>query len=287
MPTPMSTPRLQLTTTGARSGQEHTVTLGFRRRPDDGAPLIVASDGDRSRLPDWYGDVLAHPMVRVQLDGETFAAIAVPYAPAAPVESAAGESSDQPAAGESPDPAVALKRIEPQENEGDGAPPQRIDTLAAKLLEVHTWLRAQLRHLRTEADAHLAALADHQGSGEPPAPGLGMQIRQHCLAFCDSLAFHHSSEDAHLFPAMADHHPHLREALDRLREEHLTVARLKDGLLALLADAGRSGSAQPQRFRAELDRMNSELLAHLDYEEESLLPALAEIPWPPAPPAAE
>ncbi|WP_267241659.1 nitroreductase/quinone reductase family protein [Streptomyces sp. PR69] len=280
-------PRLQLTTTGARSGQQHTVTLGFLRRPDDGAPLIAASDGGASRRPDWYDDVLAHPMVRVELDGETFAAIAVPAEPAEPaepVDSAGLASPADPAEGERRTPAaVVLERIEPQEAEGDGAPAQRIDTLAAKLLEVHSWLRAQLRHLRAEADAHLAALAAHQGPGAPPAPGLGMQIRQHCLGFCDSLTFHHTSEDAHLFPSMADHHPHLREALDRLREEHLTVARLKDGLLALLADAG---SAEPRRFRAELDRMTQELLAHLDYEEESLLPALAEIPWPPAPPAA-
>ncbi|MFE7614199.1 hypothetical protein [Streptomyces sp. NPDC057496] len=37
--------------------------------------------------------------------------------------------------------------------------------------------------------------------------------------------------------------------------------------------------------RAELDRMSTELNAHLDHEEEQLLPLPAGIPRPPAPPA--
>lgn len=73
-----------------------------------------------------------------------------------------------------------------------------------------------------------------------------------------------------------------RGPLDRLRDEHQTVSRVQGELFALLADIG---AADPRRFRTELDRMSQELTAHLDYEEESLLPVLAEIPWPPAPAA--
>lgn len=102
------------------------------------------------------------------------------------------------------------------------------------------------------------------------------------MAFCQTLAFHHTSEDAHVFPVLAHHHPRLRAALERLGREHRTVARVQDELLALLADVS---TADAERFRTELDRMSAELRAHLDYEEESLLPALAEIPWPPVPPA--
>lgn len=39
--------------------------------------------------------------------------------------------------------------------------------------------------------------------------------------------------------------------------------------------------ADPERFRAGLARMTAELTAHLDHEEETLLPLLAEVPWPP------
>lgn len=118
---------------------------------------------------------------------------------------------------------MVLERAEPEA----GAGPREVNNLADKLIEVHTWLRGQLRHVRADADAHFAAQAAHHGPGEPSAPGLGLQIRQHCLAFCQSLEFHHTSEDGHLFPALASHHPHLRDALDRLRDEHRTVARIQ------------------------------------------------------------
>jgi deazaflavin-dependent oxidoreductase (nitroreductase family) len=272
---------LLLTTTGAKSGREHIAPLGYVR--DGDLLLVIGSAGGASRHPAWYHNLLAHPLVRVEVGTEVFEAIAVPAEGARRerlfehVVRAAPGYADYQTQTTRILPVVVLERSEPEAGEGPG----EIANLADKLLEVHTWLRAQLRHVRAEADAHFAARAAHQGPGEPPAPGLGMQIRQHCLAFCEFLTFHHTSEDAHIFPALANHHPHLRDALDRLRDEHRTVARLKDGLLALLADIT---TADPRRFRAELDRLSEELLAHLDYEEESLIPVLAEIPFPPAPP---
>ncbi|MFD4948151.1 hemerythrin domain-containing protein, partial [Streptomyces sp. NPDC058409] len=121
----------------------------------------------------------------------------------------------------------------------------------------------------------------HRGPGGPPAPGLGLQIRQRCLAFCNALEFHHTSEDAHLFPGIARHHPHLTDTFARLADEHRTVARIQGELAALLAGIGIT---DPERFRAELARMSTELNAHLDYEEEQILPLLADVPWPPVPP---
>ncbi|MEV6398540.1 nitroreductase/quinone reductase family protein [Streptomyces sp. NPDC051907] len=272
-PSASSEALLALTTTGAASGAEHTVQLGFLREGDQLA-VVAPADGD-SPHPAWYDDLLAHPMVQVELDGESFEAIAVP------VEGARRDALLQRAAGRAPGhagqapPVVVLERAAPPE----GAPAQ-VANLAEKLLEVHAWLRAQLRHISAETDAHFAAQAARTGAGDPPPPGLGFQIRQHCLAFCQSLEFHHTSEDAHLFPTMAGHHPHLREAFDRLSAEHRTVSRIQNELAALLADIR---TADPRRFRVELDRMTRELTAHLDYEEEMLLPPLAEIPWPPVP----
>lgn len=83
-------------------------------------------------------------------------------------------------------------------------------------------------------------------------------------------------------PGIARYHPHLTDTFARLADEHRTVARIQGALVALLADIG---IADPERFRAELDRMSMELNAHLDDEEEQILPLLAEVPWPPAPPA--
>jgi len=83
-----------------------------------------------------------------------------------------------------------------------------------------------------------------------------------------------------MLPTLAEHHPHLRDTIDRLRAEHQTVARISSELEALLADAA---SADPDRFRTEVERMAREL-THLDFEEASLIPFLAEIPFPPGGP---
>ncbi|MEU5687265.1 nitroreductase family deazaflavin-dependent oxidoreductase [Streptomyces venezuelae] len=272
---------LLLTTTGARSGKQHTTPLGYVR--DGGLLLVIGSNLGGPRHPDWYHNVLAHPTVNVELGTETFEAVAVP---------AEGERRDRlfarivaadPGYGEyqkRTDRVLPVVVLERPAHEADI--PEEASNLADKMVQVHLWLRGQLRHVRDETDAYFAALAGHRGPDAPPAPGLGLQIRQHCLAFCDALEFHHSGEDAHLFPTMAGYHPELRDTFDRLAEEHRDVARIQGELAALLADVG---GADPVRFRAELARMSQELTAHLDYEEESLLPILAGLPWPPGPPA--
>ncbi|MEV7427792.1 MULTISPECIES: nitroreductase/quinone reductase family protein [unclassified Streptomyces] len=276
---------LLLTTTGARSGARHTVPLGYVR--DGERLLLVASAGGARHHPAWYHNLLAHPVVTVEIGTERYEAVAVPAEGARRdrlmerVVRVAPGYGDYQAGTSRLLPVVVLERPRYEEPGVPAAVPREITTLADKLLETHTWLRAQLRYVRSEADAHLAARAAHQGPGEPPAPGLGMRIRQHCLAFCDALTFHHTGEDAHIFPALAHHHPRLRDTLDRLGEEHRTIARIKDELTALLADIG---TADPDRFRTELDRITGELEAHLDYEEESLLPVLAEVPFPPTAP---
>ncbi|MET7358600.1 nitroreductase/quinone reductase family protein [Streptomyces sp. NPDC005562] len=273
---------LLLTTTGAKTGERHTTPLGFVRA--EGLLLVVGSNLGAPRHPDWYRNVLAHPTVTVELGTDTFEAIAVPTE---------GERRERlfdrvvaatPGYGDYQErtsrvlPVVVLERPAHEAGIPEGAA-----TFADKMTQVHLWLRGQLRHVCKETEAYFGALAADQGQGAPPKPGIGLQIRQHCLAFCDALEFHHTSEDAHLFPVMARHHPELRETFERLAEEHRVIARLQSELAALLADID---GAEPARFRAELACMSAELIAHLDYEEESLLPILAALPWPPVPPGA-
>ncbi|MFK0258752.1 nitroreductase/quinone reductase family protein [Streptomyces sp. NPDC090445] len=274
---------LLLTTTGAKSGAERTVPLGYVRHGDQ--LLVIGSNMGGPKHPDWYHNVLANPLVQVEVGTEHFEAVAVP---------AEGERRNslfehvvgaEPGYGEYQQnttrilPVVVLEKNDPAPGEG----PAEVRSLADKLVEVHVWLRGQLRHVTAEVDAYFDSLPAHGGEGDRPAPGLGLQIRQHCLAFCQTLEIHHVGEDAHMFPAMEAANPHLKDVFARLRTEHVTVSRLQKELSGLLADIA---GADPEQFRKELARMSQELNAHLDYEEESLLPLLSEIPFPPGPPAA-
>jgi len=65
-------PLVLLTTTGARSGQPRTTPVAYSI---DGAHLvIIASAGGAPTHPDWYHNLVAHPMVKVELGAETFQA---------------------------------------------------------------------------------------------------------------------------------------------------------------------------------------------------------------------
>ncbi|MEU1433664.1 nitroreductase/quinone reductase family protein [Streptomyces sp. NPDC005786] len=280
---------LLLTTTAPVSGTPRTTVLGYVRRGD--SLTVVGVGAGTPNHPGWYHDLLAHPVVGVEIGTRNYQALAVPLPDqgaegedllvhAVPTAPGAGTGAGGRAATTVRVPlVVALERADPEVWEGR---PREVRTLADKVAEVHTWLRGQLRQVKAETDAHFAARAAHQGPGEPPAPGLGLQIRQRCLAFCQALEFHHTSEDEHLFPGIARYHPELGDVFDRLRDEHRTVARIQGDLADLLAGIG---IAEPQRFRIELDAMSAELNAHLDYEDETIVPLLADVPWPPAPPA--
>lgn len=264
---------LLLTTVGARSGREHTTPLGYVRA--EGRVLVLGSAGGSHQHPDWYHNVLAHPLVRVELGTEEFEAVAVPTEGAerdrlfAEFVRADSGYADYQAQTTRVLPVVALDRVHE-------TGPAEVTNLADQLLRVHAWLRQQLRHVRAEAEEHLAARAT--ATDGPPPLGLSLQLRQHCLAFCESLHFHHTSEDKGMFPALERQAPHLREALRRLSEEHRTVDRIRGDLEKLIADLP---TADPALFRARLEEMTRELEAHLDYEESQVIPALSAIPFPP------
>jgi len=65
-------PLLDLTTTGAKSGQQRTVPVAYSRDGDH--LVIIASKGGAPTNPDWYYNLVAHPIVTVELGTETFQA---------------------------------------------------------------------------------------------------------------------------------------------------------------------------------------------------------------------
>jgi deazaflavin-dependent oxidoreductase (nitroreductase family) len=65
-------PLLLLTTTGARTGKERVTPLNFSR--DGDRYIVMASKGGSPTHPDWYRNLVAHPIVTVEADGERFTA---------------------------------------------------------------------------------------------------------------------------------------------------------------------------------------------------------------------
>ncbi|WP_326589828.1 nitroreductase/quinone reductase family protein [Streptomyces sp. NBC_01294] len=247
-----------LTTTGARSGKPHTVPLGFVREGGTGGHLlVVGSAGGADRHPAWYHNLLARPLVQVETGTEEYEAVAVPAEGARRDELFAHVVREEPGYGDYQAgtarviPVVVLQRTH-EVPAGEGG-------IAGKLLDVHGWLRAQLALVR-----ELVREEEPRGGG--PA-SLGLQLRQHCLAFCHTLEFHHTSEDAGLFPYLEQQHPHLREFFRRIGAEHRVIAGLQEELARAL-DAPGAG------FSERVERMSRELEAHLDAEEAQLLPVL-------------
>ncbi len=63
---------LLLTTTGRRSGAQHSTPLIFGRHGDQ--YLVVASRGGSAKHPSWYLNLVENPDVQVQVKGDRFAA---------------------------------------------------------------------------------------------------------------------------------------------------------------------------------------------------------------------
>lgn len=63
---------LLLTTTGAKSGQPRTTPLAYST--DGDRLIVVASKGGAPTNPDWFHNLLANPIVTVELGSERFQA---------------------------------------------------------------------------------------------------------------------------------------------------------------------------------------------------------------------
>ncbi|CAL9480937.1 hypothetical protein SUDANB95_03016 [Actinosynnema sp. ALI-1.44] len=236
-----------LTTTGARSGRPHTVPLAYL--PDGDRILVIGSAAGADRHPAWYHNLLADPKATVEDGVFTYEAKAtVLRGPerdavfARAVEADAGWGEYQ-AKTSRVIPVVALEQVA-------GGPPNA-SSFGEALKALHDAFRRELALIRAEA----------AGSG----PRIGAQLRVNCLTLCQGLEFHHRSEDAGVFPALADRHPELEPVMARLREEHTTIARLLAELRAAL---------DGDSVLAEVDRLVTELENHLAYEEEQLIPLL-------------
>lgn len=247
---------LLLTTVDRETGGPRTAALEFLL---DGTrrTLVVAVPDGTGPLPQWYEDVLADPRVTVENGAFTIEARAVPLPDGerdAVVDRAA--ALDPGLAGErsaatAPLPVVALNPVSGR--------PSGV-TWSDNLKLIHDAFRREMSVIRSEAAR----------SGTR----LGAQLRINCLTLCGGLDHHHRSEDAQMFPVVDEHHPELADAVRRLREEHAAMAKLLEELQRVIG----SDDADRAAVRAEVDRLTAAVEAHLDYEEEQLLPILDALP---------
>ncbi|GAB2963987.1 nitroreductase/quinone reductase family protein [Streptomyces heilongjiangensis] len=248
-----------LTTIGSRTGTPHTTPLGYL--PDgDGTILVIASAGGSPRHPDWYRNVLANPRVTVESGAFTYEADAVVLdgeerdrAFARAVESDPGWAEYQ-AKTDRTIPVVALREVP-----AAGPPNINAGSMGEAIKVVHDVFRRELALIKKELLA---------GNGTVT---LGAQLRVNCLALCQGLHNHHTGEDTMLFPFLADRHPELAPTLARLGEEHERIADLVGELRQAVTSPENAGTGA---VLAEVERLTAELEAHLDYEEQQLIPVL-------------
>ncbi|WP_367130029.1 nitroreductase/quinone reductase family protein [Saccharothrix sp. HUAS TT1] len=239
-----------LTTTGARTGAAHTNPVGYL--PDGDRIVVIASAGGAPRHPDWFHNLVANPVVRVEDGVFTYEAEATVLEGAErdrlwerALETDPGWAGYQ-AKTTRQIPMVALRQVA-------GGPPNA-SSMGEALKLLHDAFRRELATIRREVAA----------SGST----LGAQLKVNCLTACQGLGFHHRSEDNGVFPALRDRFPELGPTLDRLGEEHERLAEL----LARLQRTVERGDAAT--LGADVDRLVGELEAHLAYEEENLIPFL-------------
>ncbi|SCL72729.1 deazaflavin-dependent oxidoreductase, nitroreductase family [Micromonospora citrea] len=243
-----------LTTTGVRSGAPHTTPVGYL--PDGDRILVIASAGGAPRHPDWYHNLVADPSATVEDGVFTYQARAevLTGAERDEVFARAVEADPGWAAYQAKTsrviPVLALRQVA-------GGPPNAASWGAALKL-VHDAFRRELALIRDEVAR----------SG----PGLGAQLRVNCLTVCQGLHHHHRNEDAGMFTGLAERRPDLAATLARLREEHRRVAALVDRLQRVVGEP----DADPVEVRRQVERLTTELEAHLTYEEEQLIPVLDE-----------
>nr|WP_294548327.1 nitroreductase family deazaflavin-dependent oxidoreductase [uncultured Rhodopila sp.] len=68
----LTVPSLLLTTTGRKSGQSYIFPLFYGR--DGGSYFVIASKGGAPEHPGWYRNILANPLVGIQVGTETLQA---------------------------------------------------------------------------------------------------------------------------------------------------------------------------------------------------------------------
>jgi alkanesulfonate monooxygenase SsuD/methylene tetrahydromethanopterin reductase-like flavin-dependent oxidoreductase (luciferase family) len=148
------------------------------------------------------------------------------------------------------------------------------------LVDVHDHLRSELRQLFDLIDQVEAGAVD---PGAARSLINTMTIRQndwalgaYCQAYCRVVTTHHTIEDTSVFPHLRARDQQLGPVLDRLEDEHHTIAGVLDevdrALVAVVADSDSDGLSC---LRVAVDLLDDTMRSHLSYEERELVEPLA------------
>jgi iron-sulfur cluster repair protein YtfE (RIC family) len=157
------------------------------------------------------------------------------------------------------------------------------------LLEELKWVHDRIRHdLRVCED-----LARRVSEGLPQADVQAeirslqtnsplWKLRVNCLYYCRFVHSHHNAEDIALFPAIRASNADLERVVDKLEADHRTVSDHLDEVEAAADELiGEDAVDARARLVTALGNLESDLLAHLNYEEEAIGPAILEWErWP-------
>jgi alkanesulfonate monooxygenase SsuD/methylene tetrahydromethanopterin reductase-like flavin-dependent oxidoreductase (luciferase family) len=149
------------------------------------------------------------------------------------------------------------------------------------LIDVHDALRAELGRLR-EILEQVAA-----GDSDPAALRSffnRMTIRQNhwtlgafCESYCRAVTAHHTIEDRSVFPHLARSDERLGGVLQRLGEEHETIAAMLDDADTALVDLVAEEPRALERVNEAIDLITDAMGSHFSYEERELVEPLARL----------
>ncbi len=247
-----------LTTIGAKSGKRRTNPLGYLEI--DGKTVVVASNMGSPRHPGWYHNLRHDHRVTIETGTESYEAIAAVPPPVERDALFAKVVAEDPGFAEYQAkttrelPVVILHRID-----------DRVRGMGDFVVEVHDWLREELKTLRAGVDDIVAGRAD--------SLTMEKSLRAHCVSFCEALTKHHTGEDLGAFPLLAQRFPALAPALTKLGEDHVVVAALQKRIRDLV-EGYVHGESDPVRLRDDFDALAGKLEAHFAYEERTVVAAL-------------
>jgi hypothetical protein len=153
--------------------------------------------------------------------------------------------------------------------------------LVRELLWVHGMLRRDLeivRELVGQVNGGAPAAQVSETIAGLQTHGALWHIKVNCLHYCRFVHLHHRVEDTAFFPSLRAANPALGPVVDKLEADHRTVSDLLDEIEEAAAGLREDDSAAARRRVADgLDALGVQLLAHLDYEEQTAGPTIRRL----------